>query len=190
MRLRPPSWRNGHSRLTNCIDLDFLETVKLVNYVRREVRNGNTSPNVSQKSAFEDDQYLQPVLEDDALLYSLDDVIGDTEASKDSLTNGNKIDNHHCSATQRAFELEKELKSALEEFADYKAMASRALDKQWKTDTAPTTSSNADSMINIGAPAPRDDDSHYFNSYSYNGKLMQGLKVIYAKRMKTSMRRC
>ena len=50
-------------------------TIKLVNYVRREVKEGRgQSLNVSSSTVFEDDQYLQPVLEDDALLYNLEDI--------------------------------------------------------------------------------------------------------------------
>ena len=58
-------------------ELEFMDLVKLVNYVRQEVKNGRgrRSLNLSTKSAFEDDRYLRPVLEDDALLYSLDDII-------------------------------------------------------------------------------------------------------------------
>ena len=51
--------------------------VKLVNYIRREAKVGKGKLDVSNKSAFENDQYLLPTLEDDALLYSLQDVIGD-----------------------------------------------------------------------------------------------------------------
>ena len=53
-----------------------METIKLVNFVRREVKEGRgKSLDMSTKSAFDDDCYLQPVLEDDALLYSLEDII-------------------------------------------------------------------------------------------------------------------
>lgn len=170
--------------------LDFLETMKLVNYIRHEVRNGNKSPNVSSKSAFDDNQYLQPVLEDDALLYSLEDVTGNMEASKDPLTNGDKMSDHHCSAAERVVELEKELNATLAALAHYQDMASRTLDKQWNNDTGSAVSSSADSMAYLRASTPKDDDSHYFDSYSYNGKLMQSLEVFYAKRVKTSMRPC
>ena len=59
-------------------ELDFLEMIKLVNYIRHEVQNGNASPIPSSKAIFEGDQYLLPVLEDDALLYSLHDIVGDS----------------------------------------------------------------------------------------------------------------
>ena len=50
--------------------------IKLVNFVRREVKEGRGKfLDTSTKSAFDDDRYLQPVLEDDALLYSLEDIV-------------------------------------------------------------------------------------------------------------------
>lgn len=164
--------------------------MKLVNYVRCEVRNGNKSPNVSSKSAFNDDLYLQPVLEDDALLYSLEDVTGEIEASKDPLTNGDKMNDHHCSATERVVELENELKWTRAALAQYEEMASRVVEKQLNNDTGSPESSRADSMSYIKASAPKDDDSHYFDSYSYNGKSMQRLEISYAELVKTFMRPC
>ena len=50
--------------------------VKLVNYVRHQVREGHGQPfDLSTSSIFDDDKYLLPVLEDDALLYNLDDIM-------------------------------------------------------------------------------------------------------------------
>lgn len=60
--------------------------IKLVNYVRLKSKSGDESLNLSEKSAFEDDKYLQPVLEDDPLLYSLEDIIeGDLHLSEKPL---------------------------------------------------------------------------------------------------------
>ena len=54
--------------------------MKLVNYIRSEVNIGNLAPNVSNASVFQDERYLQPVLQDDPLLYSLHDIFeGDDE---------------------------------------------------------------------------------------------------------------
>jgi len=61
-------------------ELDFLGSIRLVNYIRAEVKRGNTSPDTSSKQLFAADDYLQPVLEDDALLFSLGDF-EDTQAS-------------------------------------------------------------------------------------------------------------
>ncbi|MCJ1390386.1 hypothetical protein MMC18_003245 [Xylographa bjoerkii] len=62
------------------LGLDFLESIKFVNYIRAEVLRGITTLEITSKQIFEDNKYLQPVLEDDALLFSLDDL----EPVKDS----------------------------------------------------------------------------------------------------------
>ena len=52
--------------------------VKMINYIRAESRAvGRWPPNLSSRDAFESEHWLMPQLEDDALLYSLHDVIGD-----------------------------------------------------------------------------------------------------------------
>lgn len=50
--------------------------IKLINYIRSEVVAGRT-PNISTDAGFQHERYLKPVLEDDALLYSLHDIIGE-----------------------------------------------------------------------------------------------------------------
>lgn len=51
--------------------------VKLVNFIRTQVKEGHgRSLDLSTASAFDDDRYLLPVLEDDALLYNLEDISG------------------------------------------------------------------------------------------------------------------
>ncbi len=58
------------------IGLDLLGTIKLVNFIRNEVKEGRGQAlKVSNERDFGDDRYLQPVLEDDALLYNLEDII-------------------------------------------------------------------------------------------------------------------
>ncbi|KAF2203374.1 S-adenosyl-L-methionine-dependent methyltransferase [Delitschia confertaspora ATCC 74209] len=53
---------------------DYLDGVRLVNYLRLEGAKGNIPRDVTREE-IQDDKYLQTVLEDDPLLYSLGDVI-------------------------------------------------------------------------------------------------------------------
>jgi protein arginine N-methyltransferase 3 len=48
--------------------------IKFVNYVRSQVKEGNAKPDVESPAAWEDDKFMQPVLEDDALLFSVDEL--------------------------------------------------------------------------------------------------------------------
>ena len=48
--------------------------MKLINYIRASTQKSDLTPDLSSKQCFEDDQYLIPVLQDDALLYSFEDL--------------------------------------------------------------------------------------------------------------------
>lgn len=48
--------------------------MKLVNYIRSEVLAGTPNPSVADPALWADDRYLRPAIEDDALLFSLDDI--------------------------------------------------------------------------------------------------------------------
>ncbi|KAF2853071.1 histone-arginine methyltransferase CARM1 [Plenodomus tracheiphilus IPT5] len=61
-------------------DADELTIIKLVNYLRTEAKKGTDSKSlkVTLQNLF-DDKYLQPVLEDDALLFELGDLMPDSD---------------------------------------------------------------------------------------------------------------
>lgn len=63
-----------------CLDADELTIIKLINYIRSEAQKGTDS--TSLKITLQDlasDKYLQPVLEDDALLFELGDLMPDSD---------------------------------------------------------------------------------------------------------------
>lgn len=147
-------------RLTSAFtpsDLDFLDKIKLVNYVRSQVKAGNLSPDVSAKEKFEDEIYLKPVLEDDALLYSLDDI-EDTEAEAP----------HGTEADKRVVELQEELERLQSQFLEYRSAVQKSMEDQ--------LSKEDDKIVAAGpstktAPSKAEEiDADYFSSYSYNGK--------------------
>lgn len=66
-------------------DLDFYQTIQLINYIRTQARLGATTFDFSAASKpWVDDKYMQPVLEDDSLLYSIDEL-ADPSDPKDPL---------------------------------------------------------------------------------------------------------
>ncbi len=155
-------------------DLSFLGMVKLVNYIRAEVLGGNKAPNISSKSVFEDDKYLQPVLVDDALLYSLDDVVGDIAENKKLLSikeNGYDLlsDGDNAGAWDRVIQLEKELERLQNQFTEYRETVSRTLEHRWNHTEGASELANGASKFNSKTPLSQDDDTHYFSSYSTNG---------------------
>lgn len=150
----PPSFPSG---------LDFLGTIRLVNYIRSEVKAGNLTPDVSSAALFDDARYLRPVLEDDALLYSLDDL---SEELKDE--GGNTPGSKHAETTDptsRIRELEEELERMRGDFEEYKTIVKRSLDKELSS-AASNTGGKSEAS---GSGRFHEAESGYFTSYSYNG---------------------
>lgn len=139
------------------LDLDFLDSIKLVNYVRTQVKAGNKTPDVSSKSQFEDDAYLKPVLEDDALLYSLDDIA--EEQAGDEPSGGD--------ADRRVVELQEKLERLQTQFSEYRIAVQQSLedqltkeDEKLQPDAAKKSTDKTEEV-----------DADYFSSYSYNSTL-------------------
>ncbi|KAN0119885.1 putative ribosomal protein arginine N-methytransferase rmt3 [Hyaloscypha variabilis] len=138
--------------------LDFYGSIKLVNFIRSQVHSGNkVSPEISQQD-LEDEKYLKPVLEDDALLFSLDELPDVMEGVQG--TNGKEVSNGSVEVVSRVSELEEELRRIQLQFDNYRASVSETLDDRWNEKA---TSGSAGTE-----QEKRDDDSHYFSSYSYN----------------------
>lgn len=137
-------------------DLDFLDTIKLVNYVRSEVKAGNKTPDVSAKSKFADDAYLKPVLEDDSLLYSLDDI---SENQGEYAAPGSE-------AERRVLELQEDLERLQSQFSEYRLAVQKSMEDQLtkedeKLEPGASVKSSATDKI-------EEADADYFSSYSYN----------------------
>ncbi|KAL8734363.1 MAG: hypothetical protein Q9166_001561 [cf. Caloplaca sp. 2 TL-2023] len=55
-------------------DLETYGMIKLINFVREQVSQDLFQPVISPKSFLEGDRYMKPFIEDDALLYSIDEI--------------------------------------------------------------------------------------------------------------------
>ncbi|KAL2834966.1 S-adenosyl-L-methionine-dependent methyltransferase [Aspergillus cavernicola] len=143
-------------RIQKELDLDFLDTIKLVNYIRSQVKDGNLAPDVSSKNKFQDEAYLKPVLEDDALLYSLDDIEDEESEEAGGIQGG-----------RRVIELQEELERLQIQFSEYrdavqKSMEERLTKEDEKLVPGQLSADRAASKVEA-------IDSDYFSSYSYNG---------------------
>ncbi|KAI9765173.1 MAG: hypothetical protein M1840_007766 [Geoglossum simile] len=144
------------------LGLDFYGLIKLVNYVRSEVKAGNKSPDIAPAAFLEGDKYLRPVLEGDALLFSLDDLPDDHGlGDKTSQSDG---------SLARIAQLEEELRRLRSEYADYKlGVMYSSLEGPLGGSAASAPAVHPDGSKTAAAEEPeRDDDSHYFTSYSHN----------------------
>ncbi|KIW52976.1 hypothetical protein PV05_08583 [Exophiala xenobiotica] len=141
-------------KLRQDFGLDFLDLVKLVNYVRSEVKAGNTHPDVSTKSVFEDDKFLKPVLEDDALLYSMDDVFGDDAGA---------------GPASEVEQLREQLATLQSQFEAYREQVQNAMLERLEGQDALPGPSTARAKAPAQASTIVDElDKDYFKSYSYN----------------------
>lgn len=147
--------------------------IKLVNFIRSEIQSGNLTPDLSSKSAVEDDRYLQPVLEDDALLYSLEEVIGviEDEVLPAANVNGKELPSGErgAGAVNRVIELEREIQRIQHEFSEYRETVNKTLEDRWNSTHDADKSTNGAEESGNEKQLRQDDDSHYFSSYSTNG---------------------
>jgi protein arginine N-methyltransferase 3 len=96
---------------------------------------------------------MQPVLEDDALLFSLDDVLDSGDADQDLPTG---------SSSDKTAQLEAELDRLRAQFAEYKLTVEKTLDDRWNE---PAKDGEAGSS---NTKNENHQDPGYFDSYSYN----------------------
>lgn len=144
--------------IRNKFSLDFYGTIKLVNYIRTAVHNGQTTlPDVA-KADFEDDKFMMPVLQDDALLFNLDDLPPASKQGDEPVADARNL-------LVRVAELEEELRKTQFQFEDYRSVVKKTLTDRWNDN-----STDQSAALPEPPAEKRDDDSHYFTSYSYNGR--------------------
>lgn len=130
----------------------------MVNYLRSEIKNGNKDPSISSPALFEDDIYLKPVLDDDALLYSLDDLTDEVEVEDGKESNEKRI-----------LELQEELEKLKNQFSEYRLAVQKSLGEQLAGVSVDDNTA--------GGRVPKkgkieEADADYFTSYSFNGSLI------------------
>jgi len=158
-------------RLTSFLDLDFFSSIKFVNYIREQVKIGKLKPDVSSSALFQDDKYLRPTLEDDALLFSLDDLSNPLPEAQDLARGESAHAIEEASASLRIAELERQLQTVQSQFSDYRHQVEQTLEQRWneaegtnRSRTSTSGDKDADTK-----PDGIDFEGDYFESYSYNG---------------------
>lgn len=140
-----------------------MSSIKLVNYIRQQTKDGNTKLDIKSAAEFNDDKYLQPVLEDDALLFSLDDISPSTQQGDNILATSEAAD-ANPSPEAKIAHLERQLQSVQSQYKEYRHQVEETLEKKWTDESTGNSSTSADAQS--GKP---DYDGNYFDSYSYNG---------------------
>jgi len=158
--------------------LDYLGLVKLVNYVRSQARRGiqGNHLEIDDESIFQDDQYLLPVLEDDALLYSLEDIAESEGPIGRSPGQPVSDASPEVKALSRIVELEEQLKELQLEFKNYRETVDQTLEHRWDSSDSSDEPSRS-KPVGDRHFAP-DEDKDYFRSYSYNGEELPKRKTL------------
>lgn len=164
--------------------LDFYGCIRLVNYIRQKIKNG-LSPSacidtIHSKSStwINSDLYLKPILEDDALLFSLDDFVENMKSNAVPSTDANVKDRNTCldsmdrqeliSKIQILQEDVKDLRCKMKEYAPkfLKLATTRPISKSTVIDDTKNNQAekSPDKIISSSGLTITDDD--YFGGYS------------------------
>jgi protein arginine N-methyltransferase 3 len=149
--------------------LDFYGRIKLVNYIRSEVAKGNSKPDVSS-FLFQDDKYLQPVIEDDALLFSLDELDNlELESHSTSKAPSANVPARIADgdSVSRIKELEEQLATVKTQFTEYRTFVQQTIDKRWQENDT-----SLPDLQTSQKEAASEGEAGYFDSYSYNGTFI------------------
>lgn len=147
------------------LQLDFLGAIKLVNFIRGRVKNSTALPVEISLQDIEDECFLKPVLDNDAVIFSLDEVLAGL--SNDSSTGASgTMDESNNDIHRQNKSLEIELETIRESFANYRMAVEQTLDRRWGVNDAPGPSGDPKAK-------PKDPSGYYFESYAAHGMVVQ-----------------
>lgn len=150
--------------------LDFHGCVKLVNYIRQRVHEGlPVSEQDITKAIIEDDQYLKPVLEDDAVIIGLFDLPElEPEHASGSGAESSAVDD----LLKRNADLQEEISRITAQFESYRATVSETLDQRWGDAAEAEAAASKDNAMTVaaGKKKPEDASKYYWESYATNGR--------------------
>ncbi|KAK1239539.1 hypothetical protein MKX07_000993 [Trichoderma sp. CBMAI-0711] len=141
------------------LKLDFHGAVKLVNFIRSRVRDQQPVPQSLTVADFDDDAYFKPVLDNDALIVSLDEIL-DSDLVKAAADDAAGAAQREELLTQKQA-LEAELEAVRTQFSNYRLAVQETLDRRWGDD-------EEQSPAAMGKAGPEDRGNYYFESYAYN----------------------
>ncbi|KAI5456267.1 S-adenosyl-L-methionine-dependent methyltransferase [Mariannaea sp. PMI_226] len=154
--LKDSNERHGFDFAANLtrLNLDFHGAVKLVNFVRHQAKQNLPIPAEISLADFDDEKFLQPVLENDALIFSLDELLEVTDSPEANLTVKGLDVQTNSQLSSRNQELQEELEKVRGQFANYRLAVEKTLDDRWGDDSEPVPSKK------------KDDSAYYFESYA------------------------
>lgn len=165
--------------------------------VRRSTKEGKALPEKITADDLADDALLIPVLEDDALIFCLDDLPepgqGEQAAAPATATATAGADGKAPQESgdtpavedllEKNAQLQAELEQLAKQFGNYRAAVEQTLDKRWgvdeegKDDKAAPSSAAGGASAGTGEKKQHDASAYYFESYDHNG-MCPGLQAL------------
>ncbi|KAL6858652.1 S-adenosyl-L-methionine-dependent methyltransferase [Trichoderma novae-zelandiae] len=142
------------------LQLDFHGAVKLLNFVRSQVRDQQPVPKSLALADFEDDAYFKPVLDNDALIVSLDEILDSDLVKAGGGGAASQADGSSRELLAQKQALEAELESVRTQFSNYRLAVQETLDRRWGDDEEQSPAK--------GKAGGEERGNYYFESYAYN----------------------
>lgn len=139
--------------------------------MRGAAKEGAALPGLITAEMLADDKLLKPVLEDDALIFSLDELPAPAATDGEGL----KVDELRRENAQ----LQAEMEQLAKQFSNYRLTVEQTLDKRWGVDEEAEKAESAKAAAEKAAAAGEkkdgkedkaDESTYYFESYAYNGE--------------------
>ncbi|KAI0484613.1 S-adenosyl-L-methionine-dependent methyltransferase [Xylariaceae sp. FL0804] len=161
------------------LHLDFHGCVKLVNFIRQRVHEGLlVSEEDISLADIDDDAYLKPVLDDDAVILSLFDLpelqARAPAAAASHQAQGGRGAGAGAGAGEelvddllrRNGELQDELARVTRQFENYRATVSKTLDERWGEDVDEASGAKGKEKEAAAGKPKKDDSKSYWESYA------------------------
>lgn len=141
----------------------------ILGLVRRSVKEGTALPAEITAAQLADDKLLIPVLEDDALIFCLDELPEAGAARKGE--GGAQVDE----LLQKNAQLQAEIEQLSKQFSNYRLTVEQTLDKRWGADEESEKKDGEKKAVDGekkegGREGWIDNSAYYFESYANNGE--------------------
>ncbi|KAL8709471.1 MAG: hypothetical protein Q9220_005854 [cf. Caloplaca sp. 1 TL-2023] len=149
-------------------DLDTFGMIKLINFTRTQIAKGILRPDTSPNLFLDGEVYLKPFVEDDALLYSVDDLF-DIVARQANLSRNGSAE--ASTSKDDLQDLTRERDQLREQVIYYRTALQQTylekLELEERCTQEPQQTGQANQNHDDGMKS-KDNDSHYFSSYDHN----------------------
>ncbi|KAL8816614.1 MAG: hypothetical protein Q9223_004406 [Gallowayella weberi] len=148
-------------------ELETYGMIKLINYAREQVSRGLFRPDASPEDFLEGDRYMKPFMEDDALLYSVDEIFDVPTQQAHHLLNGSASESaNQALSPEEVQDLLKQNKQLREQVLYYRKAYQETYLKTLELESNGSQQS-ANAACSAVPIKGNDHDSHYFTSYDH-----------------------